>query len=121
MAYRPDELPKEIKQEIRQLAARVHERALAEELARLEGEFGRWRAGELDPFEVEASIHRFHEGPARRLWNSFNTNSLLVLTALAAEALAEGTLADVPVSAEARAYLEDMRVLHPGNGNSAPL
>ena len=50
MLTRFEQLPKGIKREIRQLAGVMHERLLAEELRKLEGEFARWRRKELDAF-----------------------------------------------------------------------
>lgn len=108
MRVRPDEMPKELKREIRRLAHQAHEVALAAELAQLEGVFAQWRAGKSDAFAVAHELHRFNDGPARQLWLSYNTNSIRVLGVLAAEALADGLLAGVEMSVEARAYLESL-------------
>jgi len=57
---------------IRELARIAYERDLSEELARLEGEFRRWRAGEISPFELSDAIHTFHQGPSRKLFSKYD-------------------------------------------------
>ena len=98
-------VPAEVKGEIRQLANVVHERRLGKELARLEGEFARWRRGEIDAFELASTAHRFHEGAPRELWQKFNSYHLETLKGLVAEAIADGTLRVEEVSAETLALL----------------
>src|SRR5436190_23379630 len=87
---RTDLLPKAVKREVRQLAGVVHERLLALELRKLDGEFARWRLGELDAFDLSAEIHKFHEGMPRRLWIAFNTNQVAILVFRVKEGLTEG-------------------------------
>jgi len=105
MTTRYDDLPKALKREIRELAGVVHERWLALELGKLEGEFARWRAGELDAIELSALIHKFHEGPPRALWLMFNTNHVATLSLRLREALEDGTLRAEEVSEEVRVFL----------------
>ncbi len=45
---------------------------LAAELAKLEVEFQRWRAGELSPHELSDLIHEFHQGPSRHLFSKYD-------------------------------------------------
>jgi hypothetical protein len=52
-------------------AGRAYARELAAELTKVEQAFGRWRSGEIGPFDVEAVIHRFHQGPARKLFTRY--------------------------------------------------
>jgi len=105
MIERYDDLPKALKREIRELAGVVHERLLAVELRKLDAEFARWRAGEIDAFELSALIHKFHEGPPRELWLRFNTNHVRTLSWHISEALADGTLRAEEVSAEVKQIL----------------
>ena len=100
MPPRFEQLPKGMKWEIRQLAGVVHERLLAAELRKLEGEFARWHRKELDAFELAAAVHRFHEGPPRRLLNAFNTNHIEVLIFKVREALEQGVLREEEISEE---------------------
>ena len=110
MLTRFEQLPKGIKKEIRQLAGVMHERLLAEELRKLEGEFARWRRKELDAFELAGAIHRFHEGPPRRLLNAFNTNHIEVLIFKVREGLEKGLLREEEISEEVIALLAALPV-----------
>ena len=105
MHRRTDDLPKALKREIRDLGGVLHERLLAAELAKLDAEFARWRAGELDAIELSTLIHKFHEGPPRRLWIMFNTNDVRVLGYHLAEAIKDGTMRLEEFSAEALDFL----------------
>ncbi|MBI2688108.1 MAG: hypothetical protein HYX27_17525 [Acidobacteria bacterium] len=111
MQNRIDLLPKPMKREIRQLAEIVHERLLALELRKLDGQFARWRTKEIDAFELAADIHKFHEGPPRRLWLAFNTNSVSLLILRVKEGVAEGMLEPKEISDELRAVLETIPLL----------
>ncbi len=61
------EFTKSQQRRLRELGALAHERELAHAPAQLEAEFIRWRANELDAFELCELVHRFHDGPARGL------------------------------------------------------
>jgi hypothetical protein len=56
------------RRKLRELAGVAYTRELSAELAKLEGDFGQWRSGEIDPFELSDRIHRFHDGISRDLW-----------------------------------------------------
>jgi hypothetical protein len=103
---RTDALPKAVKKEIRQLAGVVHERLLAAELAKLDGQFARWRGGEWDAFALAVEVHRFHEGAPRKLWLAFNTHDLRELSVLLRGALVDGTLRLEEATGEVLAFLE---------------
>ena len=79
------------KRKLRQLAGVAYERELCAELAKLEVEFTRWRAGEIDPFELSDRIHRFHDGPSRDLYVRYTRvpPSQTVASALALQILQE--------------------------------
>jgi hypothetical protein len=61
---------------IRQLGAVAYERELSDALAIVESEFKKWRAGELDAFQMSERIHRFHQGPARELFSKYDHSTL---------------------------------------------
>jgi hypothetical protein len=42
------------------------------ELELLETSFAEWRAGRINPHDVSAAIHTFHDGVARDLWVLYN-------------------------------------------------
>jgi hypothetical protein len=105
MHRRTDDLPKALKREIRDLGGVLHERLLAAELAKLDAEFARWRAGELDAIDLSTLIHRFHEGPPRKLWIQFNTNDVGDLGWYLSKALADGTMRVDEFSVEALDFL----------------
>jgi hypothetical protein len=53
---------------LRELAGKAYDRELAHEAGKLEADFACWRRGEIDVHELADRIHRFHNGPARRLY-----------------------------------------------------
>lgn len=105
MQRRTDDLPKALKREIQELGGVLHERLLAVELRKLDAEFARWRTGELDAIELSTLIHKFHEGPPRKLWLRFNTNDVGELGWDLSRALADGTMRVEEFSVEALAFL----------------
>jgi hypothetical protein len=68
-----DQIPKNIKRALRQLADRAYQVELGRELAALENEFARWHRGEVSPFDVAEAIHQFHQGPARDLYVTYTS------------------------------------------------
>ena len=70
------EFTKAQRRRLRELGALAHERDLSGELSKLETEFGRWRAGEIDAYELSDHIHRFHQGPARKLFLVYDHSNL---------------------------------------------
>ena len=45
---------------------RVYDIELSRELTTLEGDFTRWRRGEITALDVSEAVHRFHDGPGAR-------------------------------------------------------
>jgi len=56
------------RRKLRELAGVAYTRELSAELAKLDRDFGQWRSGEIDPFELTDRIHRFHDGISRDLY-----------------------------------------------------
>ena len=54
----------------------AYERDLAAELSKIEEDFGRWRAGEIDAHDLTERIHRIHQGPARSLFSKYDHSNL---------------------------------------------
>jgi hypothetical protein len=61
---------------LRELAARAYDRELTRELGAIETDFVRWRRGEIDVHALSEQIHRFHNGPARRLYLDYTGSHL---------------------------------------------
>jgi len=61
---------------LRELSSKAYDRELARELGALEADFARWRRGEIDVHELSEQIHRFHNGPARRLYLDYTGTHL---------------------------------------------
>jgi len=66
------ELTKSQRRRIAELAGLAHQRELDAELAKLEREFAKWRAGELSGYELAALIQAFQQGPSRELANRYD-------------------------------------------------
>jgi len=88
------------------LIGAAHERALANALQELDNHFDRWRRGEIDPFELAAIIHKFHDGPARDIYNRFSDRRNSRLVALTAYSVASGLVEEGAVPPEVRPYIE---------------
>ena len=58
---------------LHELTGKAYERELARALGTLEADFARWHRGEIDAHELSEQIHRFHNGPARRLYGVYTT------------------------------------------------
>lgn len=69
-----ENLTKAQRRKLRKLGGLAYERELAQELARLEAEFTRWRAGHMDAFDLSDAIHKFHQGPARDLFSRYGNS-----------------------------------------------
>ena len=70
------EFTKAQRRKLRELGAIAYERDLSAELWKLETEFERWRAGGIDAHELSEHIHRFHQGPARKLFLAYDHSNL---------------------------------------------
>jgi hypothetical protein len=89
--------------ELRRLADAAYERELADELAKLEEEFRRWRSNEMSAFELSDRIHEFHDGAARDLWKIYTFGRPPVAVA---RAIANGLIAESALSPKLLAQLE---------------
>ena len=87
-------VPKRIKRLVREWAGVAHDRDLREALSELRARFDRWDRGEIDSFELNNLIHRFHQDTARQIWKRYATTHLepAVASTVAAGVLREGEL-----------------------------
>ena len=83
------EVPKHIKRQVREWAGIAHDRDLRKALGDLRAEFARWECGEIDSFELNERIHRFHQDTSREIWKRYATTHLepAVASAVAAGVL----------------------------------
>jgi len=100
-----DSFTKGHRREIRRLAGLAHERELSTAAGSLESEFGRWRRGEIDVFELNEHIHKFHDGVSRELYKAYAMGRLEFSVA---GAIARGVLQESEVDP---AILEGLRGL----------
>ncbi len=102
----PIELTKRQKSEVRALLGLAWERELETALSDLEQDFRRWRAGEIDAFELNQRIHTYHNGPSRKIWAQYAGASVDLI--LVAGALRAGILRREEVSQELQEKLVDV-------------
>src|SRR5688572_27049942 len=81
--------PKHIKKLVREWAGIAHERDLRIALNDLRASFDRWQNGEIDAFELNDIIHRFHQETSRDIWKRYATNRLepAIASAVVAEVI----------------------------------
>lgn len=70
------EVPKRIKRHVREWARIAHERDLRNALKERRAEFDRWERAEIDSFELNERVHRFHQDAAREIWKRYATTHL---------------------------------------------
>lgn len=64
---------KKTKKEVRRLAALAHERELKKALSDLNVKFKQWGKKELDSFELDSEIHKFHNKISREIFKKYNS------------------------------------------------
>lgn len=65
--------PQRIKRLVREWAGIAHDRDLSKALGELRVQFDRWDRGEIDSFELNDLVHRFHQDTAREIWKRYAT------------------------------------------------
>jgi hypothetical protein len=76
---------------------KAYERELAQELSQLEGQFGVWREGKIDSFQLSNIIHEFHNGVSRDLYKQYMNVSPHLMVAYA---FVEGILSEEEIQPE---------------------
>jgi hypothetical protein len=104
VTYMNKEYSKPIKRLIREWNETAYERELHRELSHLGAQFDRWRDHEIDSFELNNHIHKFHNGISRKLWQRYNS-STSVMDFNVAYALVAGILSEDEVPSELRDVL----------------
>lgn len=67
-------MTKSQKKHLQNLAAKAHEIAMKKALNELRLQFNKWEQGEIDPWELNESIHKYHDGTARDIWKIYNSS-----------------------------------------------
>ena len=82
-------IPKRNKRLVREWAGIAHERELRKALSELRAQFARWERDDIDGFELNDLVHRFHQDTSREIWKRYATTRLepAVASAVAAGAL----------------------------------
>jgi hypothetical protein len=65
------EIPNRIKRLVREWAGIAHDRDLRKALTELGAQFDRWERGEIDSFELNELVHRFHQDTSREIWKRY--------------------------------------------------
>lgn len=91
------EVPKRIKRLVREWAGIAHDRDLRKALSELRVQFDRWERGEIDAFELNNLVHRFHHDASREIWKRYASTHL---EPAVASAVAAGVLRKEELPAE---------------------
>jgi hypothetical protein len=91
------EVRKQIKRLVREWAGIAHDRDLRRALSELRMQFDRWDRSEIDSFELNELVHRFHRDTAREIWKRYATTHL---EPAVASAVAAGVLRKEELPAE---------------------
>jgi len=62
---------KAIAKKMRELASQAYERELRRELEKLAEQFKSWQDEQIDTWDLENAVHKFHNGPARELYKRY--------------------------------------------------
>jgi len=68
-------LSKSQRKQVRELLQLAFARELSGALEQLEASFHQWRAGGLDVFDLDEEIHKHHQGPSRKIWRKYSSES----------------------------------------------
>ena len=96
------DLTKAQRRKLAELAGLAYQRDLDAELAKLDAQFQRWRAGELSGHDLSDLIHAFHQGPSRELFKTYDPS---VRAFAVVHAMRRGVLTETEIGAEILAVL----------------
>ena len=91
------DVPKRIKRLVREWAGIAHDRDLRKALSELCAQFDRWDRAEINAFELNDLVHRFHQNTSREIWKRYATTRL---EPAVASAVAAGVLRKEELPAE---------------------
>lgn len=100
-----DQIPKATKWLVRHWAGIAHERDLRQALGELRLQFDRWERGEIDSFELNDLVHRYHQDAAREIWKRYAIGHL---EPAVASAVAAGVLQKEELPSELVAHIAEL-------------
>lgn len=104
------DLTKKIKKELNYLDGLAYERNLDLELAKLQAQFLQWQEKQISGFELTELIHKFHQGPARDLYLTYQGTSMNAIRV--ARAIVNDIIAPSEVSEETtKALANQIKIL----------
>lgn len=62
---------KAVAKKLRELANQAYERELQQEMKKLADQFKQWQDKQIDVWDLEQAIHKFHNGAARELYKRY--------------------------------------------------
>ena len=71
---------------IREWAGVAHDRDSRDALTELRAQFDRWDRSEIDSFELNDLVHKYHDGTSREIWKRYATSHLAPAVASAVAA-----------------------------------
>lgn len=99
------DIPKNKNKLIQEYAALVHDRELSSTLKALQAEFDLWETGEISAEQLSNQIHKFHQGPLKKIWAKYEMSSK---EAMIASAIASGILQEEGIPDELMEHLGRM-------------
>lgn len=111
------DIPKRISRLVREWAAIAHERELRKALSDLRAHFDRWDRGEIDAFELNDLVHRFHQDTSREIWKRYTTARL---EPAVASAVATGVLRRDELPAELVQHIASLVVFYEQDLSASP-
>ena len=78
-----DRYSKSQRKKLRQLKDIAYERELDQELSELYQDFQKWWNKEIDGFELNGLIHKYHQGSLRGVWKTYNYMDLYMVVSRA--------------------------------------
>ena len=79
----PQNLPKKLKLHLRKLAKLAYERELSAATHELLDDLHHWERKEMDVFQLNENVHRFHNGISRELYVRYTGLDAVVLVTFA--------------------------------------
>ena len=94
---------------LKELAGEVYRIELDLELDKLFAGFQSWKSGEIDSWDLEEAIHKFHQGPSRKLYSTHNNVEADIIIA---RALKRGILSSEKIPPDLLENIRDIMAIY---------